>query len=147
MSFVARIGDYFEWPSEYNHRTLPVDAKIKTLILDMTCRKVDRIQIHMTSCQGEIYSQEIGGVGIRGSMVVKHLQSDTDIRSVGYSGGNTRVLRLYDADGGILVDSNPDYDGDFTIYEVPSGHKLIGFNGSLRNQKNLENIGIITCEQ
>ena len=57
------------------------------------------------------------------------------------------MLRLYDADGGILVDSNPDYDGDFTIYEVPSGHKLIGFNGSLRYRRNLENIGIITCEQ
>ena len=80
-------------------------------------------------------------------MIVKHLQSDTDIRSVGYSGSDTRVLRLYDTKGNILVDTNPDYDGEFTIYEVPPRHKLIGFNGSLRYRRNLENIGIITCEQ
>ena len=78
-------------------------------------------------------------------MVVLPLQSEA--RKVGFSGSETRVLRLYDSRGCTLVDSNPDYDGDFTIYEVPEDHELIGFNCSLRYGRNLENFGIITCEQ
>lgn len=133
MKFDATNDDCFEWPSERIHRTLPRDVRIKTLIFDMTNEKVDRIQIELTSNEGEIYSEEIGGVGIRGSLVPMHIPIDTDIRSVGYSGSSTRVLRFYDIKGTLVLDTYPDYEGEFITYEVPPGQKLIGFNGSLKN--------------
>ena len=111
----------------------------------MSCGKVDKVQIHLTSQEGDFYSDEIGGVGIRGNMVVLPVHSEA--RRVGFSGRETRVLRLYDSIGNTIVDTNATYDGDFTMYEVPESHKLIGFNCNLRYGRNLENIGIITCEQ
>ena len=133
MKFRASNDACFEWPSERIHRTLPRDVRIKTLIFDMTYQKVDRIQIELTSNEGEIYSEEIGGVGIRGSLVPMHVPIGTDIRSVGYSGSSTRVLRFHDKKGSLVLDTNPDYEGEFITYEVPPGQKLIGFNGSLKN--------------
>ena len=132
MKFETRNEGCFEWPSESIHRTLPRDTKIKTLIFDMTSQKVDRIQIQMISSEGAIYSEEIGGVGIRGSLVPMHMPADTDIRSVGYSGSEMRVLRFYDMNGNVTIDTNPEYDGEFITYDVPPGHKLIGFNGTLK---------------
>ena len=86
----------------------------------------------MISNEGEIFSEEIGGVGIRGSLVPMHMPADTDIRSVGYSGSEMRVLRFYDMNGNVTIDTNPEYDGEFITYDVPPGHKLIGFNGTLK---------------
>ena len=96
MKFDASNNECFEWPSERIHRTLPRDVRIKTLIFDMSNHKIDRIQIELTSDEGEIYSEEIGGVGIRGSLVPMHVPVGTDIKSVGYSGRSTRVLRFHD---------------------------------------------------
>lgn len=73
MSFSTKSDEHFQWPSEFNHRTLPRDAIIKTLILSMSSGKVDRIQLELTSCEGQILSDEIGAVGIRSNMVIIHL--------------------------------------------------------------------------
>ena len=99
----------------------------------MTYQKVDRIQIEFTSNEGEIYSEEIGGVGIRGSLVPMHVPVGTEIKTVGYSGSSTRVLRFHDNKGTLVLDTNPDYEGEFITYEVPLGQKLIGFTGSLKD--------------
>ena len=101
----------------------------------MSSGKVDRIQLELTSCEGQILSDEIGAVGIRSNMVIIHLQGET--KSVAFSGSESRVLRLYDSGGNVIADSNPKYEGGFTVYPVPLNHKLIGFNGNLKHRRNL----------
>ena len=54
-----------------------------------------------------------------------------------FSGSESRVLRLYDSGGNVIADSNPKYEGGFTVYPVPLNHKLIGFNGDLKHRRNL----------
>ena len=147
MKFETSDDNYFEWPSERTYRTLPRDAKFKTLIFDMTNQKIDRIQIQLSSRECEIYSQEIGGVGIRGSVVPITLPLDVEVRRVCYSGSESRVLRFYDREGNVIADTNPDFEGEFITYNIPADHRLIGFNGTLKNQRNLENVGIITSEK
>ena len=78
-------------------------------------------------------------------MQIIHLKGEA--RSVAFSGSSTRVLRLYDNDGNVIADSNPNYEGEFTVYTVPPNHKLIGFHGNLKLRRNIQDLGIITCEQ
>ena len=75
-----------------------------------------------------------------------HVPQGSQIRKVGYSDFESRVIRFYDESDEVILDTNREFEGQMTNYEVPPGQKLIGFNGTLRLKRTLDNFGIITCE-
>ena len=107
---------------------------MKSLIFDLHANEVTRVQVHLTSKSGDIYSPELGSQDqLRGNHKQLYIPRKAQIRKMGYSRFH-RIIRLYDDHGNTILDTNPVYAPRTLAFNevIDPTRKLIGFFGTTR---------------
>ena len=89
-----------------------------------------------------LYLQDFSQHEIRQISLKVHKQFDEDNGS-----GRQRYygIKIINDENYVLCEETWSYLGYWETFKLPEGHKLIGFHGTIWNDREMQQIGLITC--